>query len=241
MASTAPEEKIEWQDRPTCMISTAPQGGPRWHQLRLYSISMSNLSQVCGRGGRYQVPAPQLARRICGLEKEVFSEEAMSRMSAGNRDEPMLRAWHSALIKKPIYEVGVGVWKQDPRFRGSMDGDLDDGTFAEYKTTQQMYRAYIEFIESLKYHTAAPPSPYRHIFDSHYDQMTGNAIIHGKTACRYIVYARADAVVYMQDIPVDRDHWDKLLYPTAVKFYTQEVEPLLAQHQLQRIDPPIVA
>lgn len=234
------DEKIEWIPRETCIISTAKQGSQLWHRLRLFSISMSTIGYNIGRcPPAWSVSKEEAALQICGLSSKKFTDEALKRMKIGSDGEPYLRKWHSEQIKKPIYEVGVAIWKKDVRFRGSVDGDLDDGTFAEYKIPEKMYRALIEYVEATKKGFTRPPSDYSHIFSSHYDQMTGNGVIMNKTACRYTVMSWSTGMVYQQTVPVDHEHWDNVLYPQSCTFYDTYITPIMKKYKFQRIDPPI--
>ncbi len=231
-------EKIAWQERETCFMSTAKQCSKLWKRLRLGCISMSGLSLYLDRvPPKFRVSKREAARIICGLSNKTFDETSLWRMGIGITGEPILRDWHSKQIGKSIHEVGLGVWKKDPRFRGSMDGDLEDGTCAEYKIPEKMYWQLIEYIEAIKKGFSRPPSDHRHIFDSHYDQMTGNSVIHDRWACRYTVMAWGDRTIYQQTIPVDHDHWNNVLYPQACAFHDEYVEPLMKAYKLQRIDP----
>lgn len=232
-------EKIEWEERETCFVSTAKQCGPLWKRLRLGAIVMSTISLVIDRVPvSWRISKGEAARIICGLSAKAFDETALQRMGIGITGEPIFRQWHSKQLDVPIREVGVAVWKKDPRFRGSIDGDLDDGTFAEYKIPEHMYRALIEYIEAAKKGFTRPPSDYSHIFDSHYDQMTGNGVIMGKHTCRYNVMSWGHPrMIYQQNIPINHEHWDTVLYPQALAFHEAHVEPLMAKYKFQRIDP----
>ncbi len=78
---------------------------------------------------------------------------------------------------------------------------------------------------------------HKHINDSHYDQMQGNMVIHGKKYCDYIVYSYEDELLYYERIPVNYKHWYNVLYPNAVKLYESKVQPLMIELGIERIDP----
>ncbi|CAH6418648.1 Hypothetical protein POVN_LOCUS367 [uncultured virus] len=231
-------ERIEWEDRKTCWISLNKQGGIVWKRLRIGAITMSMISKIAKRVPRFmQTPPDELARQICGLSEPYFPPEALARMNVGSKGEPILREWDAKELGVVIKEVGIGVYKKDPRFRGSMDGDINESDFCEYKIPERMYRQLIEFIEAIKKGYTPPPSEHSHIFNSHYDQMIGNAEIHGKQRCNYVVCAASNSTVYRQWVPADPDHWNNCLYPAGVTFYNTYVEPLLRKHKIRRIDP----
>lgn len=237
---------IVWEDRPTCWMSTAQQTTKLWGQLRIGAITMSGISTYVGRSSFPETPYVS-ASIICGLSSKSFSVEQTAAMGIGILGEPLLRSWYQDQLTKQaiakhepppvVREVGVAVWKKDPRFRGSMDADVTETLFAEFKIPTKMYRPLIEHIECVRKGYTPQPGEHAHIYNSHYDQMMGNGVIHGKTHVDYVVFSHTEKAAYTERLPVSTHHWDTVLYPQGVNFYEQYVAPLMVKHGINRIDP----
>lgn len=227
-----------WKEYSTYNLSLHPQGTEEWKQLRLGRITMSNISSCTGRS-IYKTNEDQLADVICGVTKI----ESNCYMEHGVKMEPIIRDWYIETLNKPIKEVGLAVWKKDPRFGGSLDGEIIDpheeepSEGIEIKAPKKMYWRLIEYIESKKKGCSFYPGYHEHVFNSHYDQMTGNAIITNKKAMHYVVVCSDTQQAFVQRFPVDVDHWEKVLYPGACKFYNEVVEPKMKLMNIKRIDP----
>lgn len=236
---TYKDEMIKWEERKTCHVSLHKQTSDIWHRLRVGAITMSMIGKYLGRcPDSMNINSYDAALLICGLKQQQFTKRAVYNMEIGVKGEPILRIWDANYHKQKITEVGVAVWKKDPRFRGSIDGEVDDEIFVEYKIPQDMYRKLIEHVEAIKKGFTPPPGYHGHIFDTHYDQITGNGVIMDKKRCRYCVSsASKHQLTYWEYIPIDYDHWYKTLYPEGVKFYDTHVEPLMKEYGVQRIDP----
>lgn len=233
-----------WSERPTCWMSTHKQLTDEWKRLRLGRGTMSLAAAMAGHlppkifedfyGNR-----TKLAEIIVGTSEKSFDSESKARMEHGSSFEPVVRTWYQdEIVKVPIEEVGLAIWKTDPRFGGSLDGEftLNDSSHGlEIKSPQKLYRQLIEYAEAFKKGFRTPPEA--HIFRSHYDQMIGNGVITGKTWMHYVVMSPSREV-YWENFPVDYDYWNDDLYPNMKHFYIRYVEPLLAQLKLERIDPP---
>lgn len=231
-------EKIEWEERKTCYISKARQGGELWRQLRLCAMQMSKLAKCLRRVPiRFQDHPDQLGGQLCGTIVEEFDEESRQRMSIGTTGEPILRDWDAKRRGVNIKEVGVAVWKADPRFRASLDGEIDEKTFVEYKITKRLYQQLIEHMEAIKKGFKPPPNYHAHIFDSHHIQMTSSGVITDKKECGYSVMCLESTRVYTESIPINYEYWNNTLYPEADLFLRQHVEPIMRQRGLRRIDP----
>lgn len=231
-----------WKDYSTYTLSLYPQTSEEWKQLRVGRITMSTLSSCVGRGS-YKTCLEEVTDVICGVKKI----ESNSYMEHGVRMEPVIRNWYSETIGKPIKEVGLAVWKKDPRFGGSLDGEilesdseekeLESSEGIEIKAPNKMYWRLIEYIESRKKGYSFYPGYHEHIFNSHYDQMTGNAIITNKKYMHYVVVCSDTQEAYVQRLPVDTDLWENTLYPRACKFYDDYIEPKMKELDIKRLDP----
>ena len=100
-----------------------------------------------------------------------------------------------------------------------------------------MYWKLVEYIESKKKGYSFYPGYHEHIFNSHYDQMTGNAIITNKKYMHYVVVCSDSQQSFVQRFPVDVELWEKTLYPRACNFYEEYIEPKMKLFDIKRIDP----
>lgn len=223
---------MQFEEYKTYFSSVNHQGSEEWYKLRYGRITMSNISACIGRSG-YFVDKEELARKICGLEKTKTN----SYMEHGVVTEPLIRSWYSETLNKPIKEVGLAIWKNDNRFGGSLDGEISEEDGIEIKAPNKMYHKLIEYIESKKKGFNYPTGYHEHIFNSHYDQMTGNAIITNKKYMHYVVVCTDTQQAFIQRFPVDYELWENELYPKACIFYDRYVTPLLKENDIHRIDP----
>src|SRR5437899_1691537 len=98
----------KWEDRKNCWVSNIQQGTEEWKNLRLCSISSSNISECVGRSGTYgkidsrseQQKKMDLAKILCGIEKKEFSEDALAHMARGTKFEPEIRKFHFQTLRK---------------------------------------------------------------------------------------------------------------------------------------------
>jgi len=227
-----------WKDYPSYSLSLHPQGTEEWKRLRIGRITMSNISSCTSRS-MYKCDSDEVANIICNITKI----ESNAYMEHGVKMEPVIRDWYAETINRPIKEVGLAVWKKDPRFGGSLDGEImnpgseitEEGI--EIKAPRKMYWKLVEYIEAKKKGFTYHPGFHEHVFNSHYDQMTGNAIITNKKAMHYIVVCSDTQQAFVQRFPIDVDHWEKELYPKACKFYDTYIEPKMKELNLKRLDP----
>jgi hypothetical protein len=229
-----------WKEYPSYNLSLYPQTSEEWHTLRIGRITMSNLSSCCGRSA-YKTCYDEVSDIVCGIKKI----ETNAYMEHGVKMEPVIRDWYSETINKPIQEVGLAVWKKDSRFGGSLDGEIlesdslevSSSEGIEIKAPNKMYWRLVEYIESKKKGYTFYPGYHEHVFNSHYDQMTGNAIITNKKYMHYVVVCSDTQQSFVQRFPVDTELWETILYPRACKFYEDYVEPKMKLFDIKRIDP----
>jgi hypothetical protein len=224
--------KMEFIDYPTYKLSLAQQGSDEWKKLRCGRITSSNLSSCIGRAS-FKTSKYEIANKICNL----CEIESNSYMQHGIEMEPIIRDWYSDAINKPIKELGIAIWKKDCRFGGSLDGEIDSEEGIEIKAPNKMYQRLVEYIESKKKGYNFYPGYHEHIFNSHYDQMMGNAIITNKKYIHYVVVCTDTQKAFVQRFPTDVELWEKELYPKACEFYDKYVTPLLCEKNITRIDP----
>lgn len=243
--------EYEMIEHKSCWVSTIPQGTQEWLQLRYGGISSSNISRCVGRSpywGKTKNDLDRLGRILCGIEIEEFSEQAKIHMSRGTKYEDSVRQIHNnylinvvkmleyGKIKKYLYidEMGLAIWKKDPRIRGSLDGEIGDDGCAEYKVPVMMYKPLIQYIEAKVkgYNT----NGFDHIHQYHYDQMTLNSIITDKKWCDYCVMCGQTDRFFYQRINTDYELWDTVLYPKACEFYNNHMLKIVENNPLLIFD-----
>ncbi len=226
-----------WEDKNTYWLSKNKQGSNKWKKERLCSITQSKISSYSNRSMYFSSPEEN-AKLCCGithLEKNIF-------MEIGTYGEKFLRNWYQNELFKTygnkyiVKEVGLGIWKKDPRFRGSLDGDVNDELCVEFKIPVKISKKLIDHIKNLN-NNLKNEINYDHIKTDDYDQMQGNMVIHNKKYCDYVVYSHVDKLLYYERIPVNYDHFYNILYPRAVDYYEKYVTPLMVKYNLERIDP----
>ena len=126
-------------------------------------------------------------------------------------------------------------WKQT-HISVTRNSDSEEGL--EIKAPKKMYNKLITHIEAIRKGFNPPPGYHRHLFDSHYDQMTGNGVITGMKYMHFVAVSTEENLSYCEKLPVDRAHWDTVLYPQATYFYDNYIQPLMVSHNIRRIDPP---
>lgn len=126
-------------------------------------------------------------------------------------------------------------WKQT-HISVTRNSNSEEGL--EIKAPNKMYQKLIHHIEAIRKGFNPPPGYHRHIFDSHYDQMTGNGVVTGMKYMHFVVVSTAENLSYCEKLPVDRLHWDTVLYPQATYFYDNYIQPMMTENKIRRIDPP---
>lgn len=219
--------KDEWLDKGSYFLSIYPQGSDEWLSKRVGRITQSNMGKVVGDAPYFKGPPEQLAKQLVGIEKEEFSEEAKKRMNIGTKLEPAVRKYMEEQENKKIEEVGLAVWKEDPRFGASLDGEISKFIGLEIKCPAKMYAPLIERIE---FPHRFPDHDNSFMWKSHLYQVIGNMIITGKQCMVYVVYAHEEEKIFRHSIYREdvEGKWKNYLYPTACKFYDQFMYPLLS-------------
>jgi len=233
-----------WDERDTCWVSNIEQGTEEWKKLRLCSISSSNISECVGRSSfspKNHDEKIELAKIICGISQKSFSEEAISNMKRGTLFESNVREYHFNKIRSKEYnlnmkELGLAVWKNDQRFRGSVDAEIGEDGIAEYKVPKYMYKKLIQYVEANEKGYKCE-NDMSHIFNSHLDQMTQNSIILNKKWCDYQVVSFEDKLEFYQRIPTNYDLWNDTLYPLACEYYTNYIDPIINEYHLKLVSP----
>lgn len=234
-------------ERETCYVLNRPQmdGDKMSHESkfwRLGRLSSSNISVPSSRSS-FSDPDEYFAGKIIGLYHEKFTEYAKDCMMYGVLQEPDIRDRYSKDIGCEITEIGMAIWKQDTRFSGSLDGEIDQEQGIEIKAPRhKMYLGLMNFVVARKNnYIADAPRDYaekemKHIFSSHYDQMICNAIITNKTKMHYVVLHPDTKDLYSDIIHIDRDHWNTL-YTNGCHFYDHQIQQLMDEHNIKRLDP----
>lgn len=217
---------------PTYYLLDCKQGSPDWHYLRKGRITASNLGKimgimnVCERAPYCEDEKPEtLASNLVGKTKEKHTEEAMKRMKLGNDFEPIIRDYLCKYLKCEIKETGFAVYKNDKRFGASLDGIIDDDTGIEIKCPQRMYKPLLRYMD--RKDEDKKDDDYSHIWKSHYYQMLMNGVVTGRKNMIYAVYGIEDEEIFIQNVKVNYDEWEKEVYPKAVEFYEKYMAPIM--------------
>lgn len=238
------DDTIDWTETETCYYSTAPQCTKLWDRLHIGAVSASKLSIWLGLS-KFSEGPEESARQCVGLSVKTFNSTELDRTQAGIKGEPVLRSWYSGVIGEDIREVGVAVWKADPRFRASLDGIYGTGDSlygVELKITDRVYWPLVQYYQARSRGLRnLPDSPHVHIWDAHYNQMIQCMAIAGLKSIDYIVAGYGNNKVYIEKIFPDPDHWNDVLLPKGRQFIETYVTPLMTTHGIQRIDPWMMA
>lgn len=229
-----------WEARKTCWVSLAKQCSVEWKEKRIGRIPASLISEACGRSIINKRPPEELAETICGL-KSNFKPDHLLAMENGIIGEPYVRDWYSKkILDRPISEIGVAVWKEDPYFSASLDGettnDKNQPAAIEIKIPEKLNDKYIDVCQSWSMNLNNP-HPNSYIFSSHYDQMTTGCIITDKAGCYYVVACLRSKTLFHQYLSTDYELWKNILYPRAKKFHSDYVLPLLEENNIKVIMP----
>lgn len=240
-----------WEERETCWISKIEQGTQEWKNLRYGSISSSNVSECVGRS-TYKIfgdtrteeeKKQDLAQILCGLKEKEFSEEAKAHMARGTQLEPHIREFHFKRLRDSglnceMRELGVAVWKKHNFIRGSVDGEIGEDGISEYKACKNMYKPLVQYTEAINRGYRPPENEKtKHIYQSHFDQMTLNSVILNKKWCEYCVVCIDTKECFIQRIDTDWEHWNNVLYPGALNYYNTYMLPLIEKHNIKTINP----
>lgn len=224
-----------WLENEHCYISNAPQGSEKWHKLRICAITGSTCSDYLGYSPFSSKDPKEAALRCVGLVKKEFTPEQLVRMKIGNEGEPIVRDYYSKHIGKQIDEVGIAIWKKDPRFRASLDGVYtnDDGDLCgvEIKIPRKVYNKLIVY----KNTNPLPPG-HSHIWESHYNQMIQCIEIVGLKYIDYVVAGCDDGKMYVERIYPNSRYFNNVIYTPGVIFLDTYVKPLMELHKIERLD-----
>jgi hypothetical protein len=232
---------LKFEERKTCYIYQAPQSSEEWMSARYGAITASSISEICDRSFFNVKKSPQeLALTICGLTQNSYCNNLSVALQDGILGEKYIREWFSTdILKTPINEVGIALWKQDPFFRASLDGEAlynEEDIAIEIKIPGKINKKLIDVFHSWS-KKLNNPHPDSYIFRSHYDQMTAQCVITGKTGCYYVVACINDGTSFYQFIDTDYDLWNNVLFPKAKKFHTQYVLPVIKQYDINVVMP----
>jgi hypothetical protein len=194
--------KMTWVDRRTCLVSSTPQGTDEWLEERKGKITSTAISKILGESPFFYGDDSDIVDSING-KKEEFSDEAIRRMQLGTDYEPKVRRLVEKRLGVNIRELGLAVWKRDPRFAASLDGEINEDIGIEIKCPEKMYTLFEKDGT---------------IWRNHINQMTTAGVITGKKKMLYCVYSILEKKLVMRMIDVDYNRWNKEMYPKCIKF-----------------------
>lgn len=195
------------------------QGSDEWKSIRICRITMSKLAKIL-LFSKTEDEKIRTARIICGLEQEIFTEEAKSRMNVGVEYEADVRDAYTKTTGMNVFETGTCIFRENPIFSGSPDGVFENGDVLEIKITTNDLPSYY-------------CSDYSEIPLWYYYQMQGNMFILDSTQCHYVCYSRISGKMYTRIIPYDHDRFVNEVYVPCCQFYKQYMKPLIEEHGLK--------
>lgn len=241
LVSYPQSENIKWIDSELCYFSTAPQCSEFWDKLHIGSVSASKLTSWVGLS-RFSEGPEESVKQCIGESKKSFDSKQLDAMSIGIREEPVVRDWYSKRIKEEIKEVGIAVWKEDPRFRASLDGIYKDKNGVthgiEIKVPKKIYWP---LVNSPDKDILNPEDDHSHIWDEHYNQMVQCMAVTGIKSIDYVVCGYETNEAFIQKIMPNDKYWRNELIPRAIKFLETSVEPMMLKKGIKRIDPYMMA
>jgi len=246
--------EVTWYYHPNWILLDAPQTGEDWHLYRRGRATGSRIGYIIGHGNRrFSTPEEEL-QYLSGQKEKIFEKEQLINMKNGTLREPFARDYYCQLYNVISIEVGIVFPTWETRIGSSVDGLvidpiklnksvedynpaelilLADGIL-EIKSPKRMYWPLLNYCnKSNKLPTDNEISDsstiykeyYRHIWQSHFDQMQHGMAVLGKQWCDYVVYAQEGT--FHQRIPYCYKYYiDTILIPLR-RFLNDELDPLL--------------
>lgn len=220
------------KDKGSYYLLEVAQGSPDWHYLRKGRITASNLGTimsimgVCERAPYCTETPEEKAQILVGAKKAEHTKEAEERMKLGNEYEDCVRQHLSEYLKCEIKETGFAILKSDTRFGASLDGVISEETGIEIKCPRRMYKPLLKYMD--KKEEDRNENNYSHIWKSHYYQMLMNGVVTGKKNMIYAVYGIDDEELFVQNVKINYEEWEKEVYPKAVEYYEKYMKPLIS-------------
>lgn len=190
---------------------------------------------------------------LSGQKEKVFSDQSKKNMLNGQIREPYARDHYCKLYNVISLEVGIIFPTWDTRIGASVDGlvispdrltqpvdkyspaqliELADGIL-EIKAPGKMYYPLRNYVKSaMKLPTAEQviddPNAYdyyRHIWQTHFDQMQQGMAVLRKPWCDYVVYAPEG--VFHQRIPYCHQYYLQQVLAPVQTFLNERLDPIL--------------
>lgn len=152
------------------------------------------------------------AMKICGILKDEIPPEAMEQVQYGLDNEDKVRKQMEYQHNVKVHELGFVRKDPDSIFGCSVDGILEDGDIAEFKTTKKPF-------------TQEYKSDYSEIQYTHMWQMTHNCACTGAKGCHYMSYHRNENTYYDRYVPFNQSMWDYISGKATI-FYTEYIHPI---------------
>lgn len=199
------------------IVCTAKQGTDEWLNDRKGCITSTGIGAILGVNNFKS--AEQYESDFKGTSEPVVVTEAMR---LGTEYEPYIREKASKMLRKPIHELGFVKWRENPKFGCSADGyiveDDDTITVVEIKlfTSDYHERQMFHHVANSQLGKNAHPGAY--ISPTYYEQIQFIAGILGASKILFVNYSLRSSSLYMQYVPVSRDHFRNVQIRAGVEF-----------------------
>lgn len=231
-----------FQERKTCYVLDAPQLSKDWHQYRVGRATSSTLGTWIGVDPFNKFNTTFIEKSVLKLGRD---KELTHHLRRGLEKEPIIRELYAKHIGKTLLETSLAIWKDDDRFAGSLDFEIE-GTRegGEIKAPGRRYAKMVEYFNAHKkgyipiQERNAEEKEIKHIYGSHYVQMIGNAVITDKDWMHYVIMDdEVKNELYYDVIPVDHEYWNRV-YEHCCILFDEHVDPIMKKYNVKRLPVP---
>lgn len=195
-----------------CTVSSTSQHDVEsWKRERLGYFTATRWGTLM-RFCKTEEQKQELAKKICGLIKDEIPAENMKYVQYGLDNEDTIRKILETQIGMKVYEIGLCKSKIYDMFACSVDGIMENGDIAEFKTTKK----------------EAPIDSYpdfREIDLGYYYQMQHNMALTGAKRCHFFSYSYTSNSIYYRIVPFSQTVWDELR-PIGIDFVNRYIDPI---------------
>ena len=224
-----------WVDCGTYLMSTAPQGGEQWHELRDTNVFFPGDIIVTGSQFHEAADIPpfgrsdRLAYAKITRKKKKFPPEALERMKQGSIHEDPIRQLYEHEFKVQVKEVGLAIPKWYPYIGSSLDGIIGEDGCIEIKYVKEIKPPMREAARKFATDPTWRPPDASHLPQNYYAQMQGGMAITGRKWCDFVVYCHTTGELYTEKIFFDPKYWNEFLFP-KLRHFREVIVPLVREN-----------